>query len=113
MIYDYTGLPTRWVICEHCRGEGKLDNPAFSNGITSSEWADEWDEDSRADYMAGRYDVPCTDCSGSGKLREPDVSQMTFAQKRLVVEHRREARVTAEIDRIDRLVNYRESGCTG
>lgn len=30
----------QWAICECCEGEGRVENPAFSNGITSSEWAE-------------------------------------------------------------------------
>jgi len=56
-------LPTHKEVCSRCRGEGKHDHPAFSNGITSSEWA-EWDADEREDYRRGVYDVPCENCRG-------------------------------------------------
>ena len=78
-----------WIICERCRGHGMVDHPAFSNGITSSEWADEWDEDSREAYLAGVYDVPCKACEG-GRVRQPIIAALSFAQKRELVLARRE-----------------------
>jgi hypothetical protein len=63
-------LPCKWAICENCRGNG---THAHSIGaITSSEWAHDWDEDERSDYLAGRYDRQCEECGGSGKVRVVD-----------------------------------------
>lgn len=63
-------LPSRWEICGRCNGNGVHDHPAFSNGISSEDFAE--DEDFRHDYMSGRYDVPCTECAGTGKTLVPD-----------------------------------------
>jgi DnaJ-class molecular chaperone len=98
--HDYFGK-YRWEICAECDGHGRRDHPAFSNGITSSEWA-EWDPDDRETYMRGGYDVPCGDCGGSGKVRVPDVARMTFAEKRVLVDQRREARAAAANREYDR-----------
>lgn len=92
----HENLPMKWAICHCCDGNGRLDNPAFSNGITSSEWHDEWDADERRSYLRGDYDVDCTECGGSGKVRVPDVARMTFAQKRQVTLVRREERQQAQ-----------------
>lgn len=81
----------RWAICDRCQGSGAVDNPAFSNGITSSEWA-EWDPEDRQDYLAGRYDVPCSGCHGSGKVVVPIVAALPYGDRRLLVEARRERR---------------------
>lgn len=89
------GMPTRWAICHCCEGNGRVENPAFSNGFTSDEWA-EWDPDEREQYMRGDYDVPCQQCRASGKVRVPDVARMTFAQKRQIAAVRREERQQAE-----------------
>ena len=67
----------KWEICPYCSGEGHVDNPAFSDGISGEDWANEWDEDEREAYMSGRYDVTCEECDGSGKIQEPDVSTLT------------------------------------
>lgn len=88
----------RWAICDCCDGSGTRGNPAFSNGITSSEWA-EWDEDDRDDYMAGRYDVACGDCGGSGKVKQPIPGRLDFSQLRILAEQRRDERIQAESDR--------------
>ncbi|MFM0608664.1 hypothetical protein PQR05_29460 [Paraburkholderia sediminicola] len=79
----------KWVICGHCNGNEKVENPAFSNGFTSSEWAD-MDQDGRDAYMRGDYDVRCEPCKGSGKVQVPDVSQMNFGEKREYVLELRE-----------------------
>lgn len=80
-----------WIICPTCHGNGKVDHPAFSNGITSSEWA-EMDHDDRDSYMSGAYDVRCDPCGGSGKVQQPDIEAMTFAEKRVLVQQRRAER---------------------
>lgn len=94
---------TMWAICQACAGEGRVENPAFSNGFTSHEWADmQADHDDRdgtsaADrYLAGAYDVPCRECESSGKVRVPDVAAMTFGEKRAYVTAQREAGWRAE-----------------
>ncbi|MGO4801179.1 hypothetical protein ACEN2T_18015 [Pseudomonas sp. W22_MBD1_FP4] len=91
----------KWIICNCCQGNGKVENPAFSNGFTSSEWH-EMHHDEQASYMAGEYDVQCQDCVGLGRVQVPNVAMMTFAEKRLLVIERRvareDARLNAEID---------------
>ena len=89
----------RWEICECCEGRGTRDNPAFSNGITSSEWQDEWDADEREDYLNGRYDVACSDCGGSGKVLVPIKGVLPWAVLRSIAEERREATGRAEAAR--------------
>ncbi|HEJ7283116.1 TPA: hypothetical protein SMF87_004568 [Serratia marcescens] len=86
----------KWAICGCCEGNGKVENPAFHNGIT--DWS-EWSDEERESYMSGLYDVTCTDCRGSGKVKIPDVAAMTFAEKRELVLQRIEAREDAEYRR--------------
>lgn len=74
-------LPVRWAICDRCRGNGKVDNPAFSNGWTGSEWAEQ-DEDFREGYIRGDYDVLCDTCCGSGKVEVFDHDAMNDRQRR-------------------------------
>lgn len=82
-----------WAICPRCEGEGKVDHPAFSNGITSGEWAD-WDQDDRDSYMGGAYDVACG-CEG-GRVRQVLVSKLSMAERRGLVLARQEDRALAE-----------------
>jgi excinuclease UvrABC ATPase subunit len=65
-------FPAKWAICERCEGNGQHDNPAFSNGITSSEYDEDWTEEEMDAYMDGHYDVSCQTCKGSGKVLEID-----------------------------------------
>lgn len=79
-----------WQICRRCDGHGKVDNPAFSNGISSEEFYHEWDEDDRENYLSGMYDVACTEpgCEG-GKVKAPKPGVLTFAERRQIVREMR------------------------
>jgi len=103
-------MKTKWIICVCCQGNGKVENPAFSNGFTSSEWH-EMDEDSQHNYMSGVYDVCCSECDGSGKQRVPDIAALSFAEKRELVVQRREAREDAEWRRESEMIRRAEDGC--
>lgn len=91
----------KWIICECCNGNGQVENPAFVNGFTSSEWQ-EMGPDDQSNYMIGCYDVRCENCKGSGKVQVADVAAMTFGEKREYVhevrEYRENARINAEIN---------------
>ena len=85
-------LPTRWEICERCDGDGTHVNEAIDgNGITAQEWAENWDDDDREAYLRGEYDVRCTECGGSGKVRVVDLEQIAASSdpdlKRALVEY--------------------------
>jgi len=92
----------KWVICDSCHGEGSVENPAFENGFTSSEWSEMHSEEQSA-YMAGDYNVNCEECKGSGKVQHPDISAMTFGEKRQFIietrEKEEEFRIDQEISR--------------
>lgn len=67
-------VPYEWRICTTCRGEGRHPNRAIDgNGITSSELRDILDDDPDFyhDYKRGAYDVRCTTCNETGKVRVP------------------------------------------
>lgn len=73
-------LRCRWEICDRCEGEGTVDHPAFSNGITAEEFG-EWDDEDRITYMRGGYDVPCSDCKGTGKVAVIDEDRIPVGLK--------------------------------
>lgn len=63
-----------WVICKQCRGDGTVVNPSIDcGGISPEEFMD--DPDFMDDYMSGVFDVPCSMCNGSGKIREAEVKE--------------------------------------
>lgn len=73
-------IPSVWEICEECRGEGKSSRYM---GVISDE--DAQDDDWMQDYMNGRFDKPCRECSGLGRVAvmdqayldaHPDIRQM-------------------------------------
>ena len=88
-----------YIICDTCEGHGTVDNPAFSNGITSSGCAEDWDHESRKAYLNGQYDVRCSCCDGSGKIKIPNIAAMTFSEKRELVIQRQNARLEEEFRR--------------
>lgn len=91
-------LPARNQICDNCEGDGKVDHPAFSNGITQSDREEMGEEDFHS-YMSGAYDVACDCCKGRGIVVVADVSQMTFLQKRFIVKYRKDQKEQAEYER--------------
>lgn len=98
----------RWVICEECEGNGKVDNPAFENGFTQSEWG-QLPEEEQSAYFGGEYDVTCGCCGGSGKVKRPDVSRMNYPQKRELVRYNRELKLEAQLrheDAVARRMGY-------
>ncbi|WP_454727928.1 MULTISPECIES: hypothetical protein [Cupriavidus] len=86
----------KWLICNQCEGHGKVDNPAFANGFTSSEWA-EMDHDEQSAYLQGTYDVPCPTCTGAGKVQVPNMAMLSFAERRVLAAQRREQRLDAQV----------------
>ena len=97
-----------WAICHHCDGHGSMDNPAFSDGFTNSELYDIEPEE-RQRIVNGAYDVPCTNCKGSGKVKVPNIREMSFGEKREFVERRREQRELDELSQMEKL--ERMMGC--
>ena len=78
-------LPTKWVICNICNGEGRHVNPSIdAGGISSDEFLE--DPDFAEDYFSGTYDVSCNACNGSGKVRVPDYDQLTEEQREALEE---------------------------
>jgi len=68
-------IPAKYEVCDRCNGRGKHDHPAFSNGLTQSDFDE--DPDFREEYMRGRYDVPCSECHGLRVVLVPDRERCT------------------------------------
>ena len=72
-------FPARFEVCPRCEGHGRVDHPAFSNGLTENDFAE--DEEFRENYFAGRYDVCCPECDGKRVTLVPDEDRMTERQR--------------------------------
>lgn len=103
MYSEFKTKHTKWQICDCCRGEARVDHPAFSQGFTSLEWkemADDWDAEGETNaqerYLRGDYDIPCNACSGLGRVKVPDWSSMPRADRRAYIVFLRERREEAE-----------------
>lgn len=68
-------LPTKWAICDACRGEGTR----ALHGYDVTEMIRE-DPDFGEDYFAGLYDTPCVECRGSGKVKVYDEDRLDADQ---------------------------------
>ena len=61
-----------------CRGTGTHVNPSIDGNGLSQEYAD--DPEFMEDYLAGAYDVRCSECGGANVLDVVDESRMTPEQ---------------------------------
>lgn len=96
-------LPARFEVCGTCDGKGSHVNPSIdSHGITSEEWANDWDDESREAYMRGAYDVPCYECAGKRVSPEIDETNLNAAQKEVLKLIHRMERQAAQSDADDR-----------
>jgi hypothetical protein len=97
-------LPFRWEICSRCEGCGTDRGASVEcdgGGFTSSEWAEQ-DDDFKEDYLAGRYDKPCANCCGTGKVQVVNYEKMTKAQRKLWDDQCREDALDRCIERMER-----------
>jgi hypothetical protein len=63
-------VPTVRAVCFRCNGNGVHDHPAFANGISPEQFAE--DPDFETDYFRGAYDVFCSECDGAKVVDEID-----------------------------------------
>lgn len=97
-------IPSKWVICEDCRGHGK--SSAYLGAFTHDDMQEEGPEFVE-DYIAGNYDRPCDTCGGSGKELVPDLEQCTSDEQRAALAYKAEQ----DADRAqERYTRMRESG---
>ena len=70
VVEETIELPGKYEVCDRCNGTGVHDHPAFSNGITMQEFAE--DPDFAESYFKGHYDVQCSVCHGLRVILVPD-----------------------------------------
>jgi hypothetical protein len=71
LMDDDTGVITlkaHAIVCPRCHGKGKHDHPAFANGISEDQFAN--DPDFYEEYMSGILDVLCEVCQGRNVVLE-------------------------------------------
>ncbi len=88
-------LPTVWEICGECHGDGTHVHNDLRSWSESDIAAD---PDDFHDMMAGKYDVKCQECNGSGKVRAPDINSLPESmQERIHAHWKEEAYHAAEV----------------
>ena len=100
-------LPTRWVICDVCDGDGQHAHRIDGHGITASEWG-EWGDEEREMYLRGDYDAACEGCHGTGKVREIDHARLAPEVRAAVEAYER---AVAECDAAERAERRYMSHC--
>ncbi len=104
-------VPAKWEICDRCGGEGHHVNPAVDgHGISAEEWEQDWDDDSREAYFAGRYDVACEAGCEDGKVRVPDHAKASDEERAAIRDWERSQADQRRWDAEDRATRRRESG---
>jgi hypothetical protein len=74
-------LPSKWEICDVCRGEGEHSRAVDGDGLTQSDF-DEAGPEFMEDYFAGRYDKRCEECKGSGRVAVVDEDRLTEEERK-------------------------------
>ena len=93
-------LPALWQICSYCQGAGKSSSHL---GAFSSEDMAEQGPEFLEDYLAGVYDKPCDNCSGSGKVLVINEQACTSPEQKAALKYANDvAEQIAECDAITR-----------
>lgn len=79
-------VPQKWEICCTCQGNGKHSHAVDGNGITQSEWEQDWDYEERETYLSGGYDQTCESCNGSGKVLEDDLNSLSEKDRKILID---------------------------
>ena len=84
-------IPSKFEVCDGCRGNGKHVNRAIDgNGISREEFDE--DPDFEEAYFRGDYDVTCVDCGGKRVMLVADWAKMDEETKKLYDLHLSEER---------------------
>lgn len=101
-VYDDDGneheLPSHWVVCPVCHGEGSHVNPSIdASGLSAEDLYD--DPEFVDDYFAGVYDVICNRCDGRRVVKGVDWDALSADEQRwLEEEQRAEREYRAEVE---------------
>lgn len=107
-------LPSKFEVCGTCLGHGRTANPSIDgNGITSSEWQDDWDPDERQAYLRGDYDITCPECKGLRVVNVVDEEHLSEDDRRFLKRYRQDQEDRARERAADRQTRRMESGGWG
>lgn len=99
-------LPTKWVVCNICKGKGTHVNPAIDCGGLTAEDFNE-DPEFAEDYMKGVYDQKCNRCEGRRVIAAPNFDKIfdTEERKRLreLYETQQEEEYEADLERLNEI----------
>lgn len=105
-------LPAHFEVCPRCEGEGSHVNPAVDgNGLTAEDF--DQDPDFHEDYMAGVYDVACSQCGGARVIAVVDPERLTPAQREAWNAHEAAEREYQRDYESERWLRYAETGVMG
>lgn len=84
-------IPSKFEVCDGCRGKGTHVNRAIDGNGLSREDFDQ-DPDFEESYFRGDYDVTCVDCGGKRVTLVADWTKMDAGTRKLYEEHLRDER---------------------
>lgn len=71
------GVAFHWVVCDLCRGHGKVVNPSIdASGLTREDFDE--DPDFADDYRSGQYDITCPRCRGRSTIPVIDATGPSY-----------------------------------
>lgn len=94
-------IPSRFEVCPTCEGRGQHSR-RFGAIAMEDFMGPDWDDDSRDDYLSGRYDERCEECQGKRVVSVADRARCTPEQIKLIdadFESRCEMRAIEEAER--------------
>lgn len=94
-------IPSKFEVCDNCRGSGKTVDPAIDGNGLSREQFDE-DPDFGEEYFSGAYDVVCRECHGKRVILEPDWDRMTPELREVYGNYVHEEAMARRSDRLER-----------
>ena len=101
---DKITLPTKYVVCSQCDGEGKVVNPSLG-AIPSHEFHE--NPDFEENYFGGVYDIDCPCCKG--KRVELAINEDQCSQSQVDAYYSEMERIRIE-DYNDRMTMWGECG---
>lgn len=94
-------LPTRWVICYACEGEGRhVRTSVDCNGLTAEDF--DQDPEFAEQYFSGAYDEQCGTCHGRTTIREVDLERLSPELREAYEHQEREEREYQALCRAER-----------
>lgn len=79
ICFPQVPVSSSWEICRTCKGEGEHVDPVIDAGGISMDELGQWSHEEEERYEEGFYNVTCSSCDGSGKVRIYEFGSTAFS----------------------------------